>query len=510
LGGTRDRCRPFCLRPLPARPHELRINMSEVAEISAPHIEEPATGPPLEPRETIWHAVREALRGSRRDYTKGPIGRAILILAIPMVLEMGMESIFVICDVFFVAKLGADAVATVGLTESFLAIVYTLAMGLSIGVTATVARRTGEKDTDGAARTAVQGIGLGIIVAAMLGIVGGFAAPGLLRAMGASPSVIATGTTFTRVMLGGNASILLLFLINGIFRGAGDATLAMRTLWLANAINILLGPCLIFGLGPFPRLGVTGAAIATTTGRSIGVLFAMAQLFRRSSRVVVHGGHMKLDRSLMARLVKLSGTGTVQILIGTASWIGLVRLIAAFGSSALAGYTIAMRVVMFALLPSFGLGMAAATMVGQSLGARLPERAERAVWIAGKYNFFFLGTVSVLFVGGARLIVSAFTSDPEVAGYAINGLRVVASGYVFYAYGMVMSQAFNGAGDTWTPTLLNLFSFWLWEIPLAFLFSRVFHLDAFGVFLAIPIAFSTFALLAVVMFRRGTWKRKVV
>src|SRR4051812_19695502 len=484
--------------------------MSEVAEISAPHIDEPPTGPPLEPRETVWHAVREALRGSRRDYTRGPIGRAILILAIPMVLEMGMESVFVICDVFFVAKLGADAVATVGLTESFLAIVYTLAMGLSIGVTATVARRTGEKDADGAARTAVQGIGLALIVATALGIVGGFAAPHLLAAMGASPGVIATGTTFTRIMLGGNASIVLLFLINGIFRGAGDATLAMRSLWLANAINILLGPCLIFGLGPFPRLGVAGAAIATTTGRSIGVLFAAAQLFRRHSRVTVHRGHLELDRSLMARLVKLSGTGTVQILVGTASWIGLVRLIAAFGSDALAGYTIAMRVVMFALLPSFGLAMAAATMVGQSLGAKLPDRAERAVWIAGKYNFFFLGTVSVLFVGGARLIVSAFTSDAEVAGYATNGLRVVASGYVFYAYGMVMSQAFNGAGDTWTPTLLNLFSFWLWEIPLAFLFSRVFHMGAFGVFLSIPIAFSTFALLAVLMFRRGTWKQKSV
>jgi putative MATE family efflux protein len=484
--------------------------MSEIAEISAPHTEVPPDGPPLEPRETIWHAVREALRGSRRDYTQGPIGRSILVLAIPMVLEMGMESIFVICDVFFVAKLGADAVATVGLTESLLAIVYTLAMGLSIGVTATVARRTGEKDVDGAARTAVQGIGMGIIVATVLGLVGGFAAPHLLAAMGASPSVVASGSLFARVMLGGNASILLLFLINGIFRGAGDATLAMRTLWLANAINILLGPCLIFGLGPFPRLGVTGAAIATTTGRSIGVLFAASQLFRKNSRVVVHRDHLRLDRSLMGRLVKLSGTGTFQILIGTASWIGMVRLIAAFGSSALAGYTIAMRVVMFALLPSFGLGMAAATMVGQSLGSKQPERAERAVWIAGKYNFFFLGSVSVLFVLGARLIVSAFTSDHEVATYAVNGLRIVAAGYVFYAYGMVLSQAFNGAGDTWTPTLLNLFCFWLWEIPLAFLFSMGLNMGAQGVFLAIPIAFSTFALLAVVMFRRGRWKAKMV
>jgi putative MATE family efflux protein len=484
--------------------------MSELAEFSAPTADVSLVDGPLAPREGFWHAVREALRGSRRDYTEGPIGRAILVLAIPMVLEMGMESVFVVCDVFFVAKLGADAIATVGLTESLLAIVYTLAMGLSIGVSATVARRTGEKDPDGAARTAVQGIALGILVATTLGIAGAFLAPFLLGVMGASPTVIASGGTFTRVMLGGNASILLLFLINSIFRGAGDAALAMRTLWLANAINILLGPCLIFGLGPFPRLGVTGAAIATTTGRSIGVLFAASQFFRRNSRVVIHRDHLRLDESLMARLVKLSGTGTFQILIGTASWIGLVRLIASFGSDALAGYTIAMRVVMFALLPSFGLSMAAATMVGQSLGSRQPDRAERAVWLAGKYNLFFLGSISLLFVLGARLIVSVFTTDPEVAGYAVYGLRVVAAGFVFYAYGMVMSQAFNGAGDMWTPTLLNLFSFWLWEIPLAYLFSRIFHMGAQGVFLSIPIAFSTFALLAVVMFRRGRWKAKMV
>lgn len=485
--------------------------MSELAEFSAPTID-PGPAPPdaSPPRETIWHAVREALHGSRRDYTQGPIGRSILILAIPMVLEMGMESVFVVCDVFFVAKLGADAIATVGLTESLLAVVYTLAMGLSIGVTATVARRTGERDPDGAARTAVQGIALGIVVAAILGIAGAILGPRLLAVMGASPSVVASGGMFTRVMLGGNASILLLFLINGIFRGAGDAALAMRTLWLANAINIVLGPCLIFGLGPFPRLGVTGAAIATTTGRSIGVLFAASQFHRRNSRVVIRRDHLRLDKSLMARLVKLSGTGTFQILIGTASWIGLVRLIANFGSDALAGYTIAMRIVMFALLPSFGLGMAAATMVGQSLGSKQPDRAEHAVWIAGKYNLVFLGSVSVLFVLGARLIVSAFTTDPEVAGFAVYGLRVVAAGFVFYAYGMVMSQAFNGAGDTWTPTWLNVFSFWLWEIPLAYFFSRVLHMGMQGVFLAIPIAFSTFALLAVVMFRRGGWKAKMV
>ena len=460
--------------------------------------------------DTVWHAVREALRGSRRNYTEGPIGRAILVLAIPMVLEMAMESIFVICDVFFVSKLGADAVATVGLTESMMAIVYTLAMGLSIGVSATVARRIGEQDRDGAARTAVQGIALGFIVAATTGILGGIFAPELLRLMGGSEELIAHNASFTRVMLGGNASVLLLFLINGIFRGSGDAALAMRTLWLANAINILLGPCLIFGLGPFPEMGVVGAAIATTTGRAVGTLYAASRLFRSDSRVHVTRDKVALDPGLMWKLVKLSGTGTFQVLISTVSWIGLVRLIATFGSNALAGYTIAIRVVMFALLPSWGLSNAAATMVGQSLGAKKPERAERAVWLAGKYNLFFLGVVGLVFIAFAPLIVSAFTKDSQVAKFAIDGLRVVAAGFVMYAYGMVMANAFNGAGDTWTPTLLNLFCFWAWEIPLAYVFSSRLGMGAHGVFLSIPIAFSTFALLAMWMFKRGRWKRKTV
>ena len=302
------------------------------------HIDVALAGPAsAAPDESVWSAVREALRGSRRNYTEGPIGRAILILAIPMVLEMVMESVFVVCDVFFVSKLGADAVATVGLTESLLAIVYTIAMGLSIGVSATVARRTGEHDTEGASRSAVQGIALGVIVALVLGVLGVLFAPALLGLMGASDSVLASGSMFTRVMLGGNISILLLFLINGIFRGAGDAQLSMRTLWLANAINIALGPCLIFGLGPFPKLGVTGAAIATTIGRSTGVLFGLSQFFRQSGRVHIRRRHLRLDPGLMVRLVKLSGSGTFQVLIGTASWIGLVRILASFGSNALAG-----------------------------------------------------------------------------------------------------------------------------------------------------------------------------
>ena len=460
--------------------------------------------------ESIWGAVREALRGSRRNYTEGPIGRAILILAIPMVLEMMMESVFVVCDVFFVSKLGPDATATVGLTESLLAIVYTIAMGLSIGVTATVARRTGEHDTEGASRTAVQGIALGLGLAIVLGVVGAIFASPLLGLMGASSSVLASGSTFTRVMLGGNASILLLFLINGIFRGAGDPQLSMRTLWLANAINILLGPCLIFGLGPFPRLGVTGAAIATTTGRSIGVLFGMSQFFHRRGRVHLHRRHLALDPRLMVRLLRLSGSGTFQVLIGTASWIGLVRILASFGSAALAGYTIAIRIVLFALLPSWGMGNAAATMVGQALGARKPDRAEQAVWRAAFYNFCFLGCVGLVFFFGAHGIVSLFTADPAVAEYARAALRVIAVGFVLYAYGMVLSQAFNGAGDTWTPTWLGFFCFWLFEIPLAYLLAMHLRFGPLGVFTAIPIAFSVYAVAALVVFRRGGWKAKMV
>ena len=477
--------------------------MSESTEIALP-------APAAAPGESIWGAVREALRGSRRNYTEGPIGRAILILAIPMVLEMMMESVFVVCDVFFVSKLGPDAVATVGLTESLLAIVYTIGMGLSIGVTATVARRTGEHDNEGASRSAVQGITLGLFVSLGLGVLGAIFAPTLLRLMGASPDVLATGSHFTRVMLGGSASILLLFLINGIFRGAGDAQLSMRTLWLANGINILLGPCLIFGLGPFPRLGVTGAAVATTIGRSTGVLFGLAQFFRQSGRVHIHRRHLTVDPGLMVKLLRLSGSGMFQVLIGTASWIGLVRILAGFGSTALAGYTIAIRIVLFALLPSWGMGNAAATMVGQALGARKPDRAEQAVWRAAFYNLCFLGVVGVIFVFGARGIVQLFTSDPAVAEYARTALRVIAIGFVLYAYGMVLSQSFNGAGDTWTPTRLGFFSFWLFEIPLAYLLAVHLGFGPFGVFTAIPIAFSVYAIAALVMFRRGGWKAKVV
>jgi len=467
-------------------------------------------GETAEPTPKLRAALREAIRGSQRDYTQGSIGRSILLLAVPMVLEMLMESIFAVVDVFFVARLGADAVATVGLTESLLTLIYTVAIGLSIGATAMVARRTGEHDQEGAARTAVQVIALGLIISFLLGIVGVALAPGLLRLMGASTGVLAQGTNYTRVMLGGNLVVMLLFLINAIFRGAGDAAIAMRVLWLANLINIALGPCLIFGLGPFPELGVTGAAVATTIGRGTGALYAFSRLLRPGGRVSVGRRHLRLEPGVMMRLLRLSASGAFQVFIGMASWIGLTRIISGFGSDALAGYTIGMRIILFALLPSWGMSNAAATMVGQSLGAGKPERAEQAVWRAGFYNMCFLGAVGLLFVLLAGPIVGLFTNDPGVLPYGVACLRTVACGFLFYAYGMVLTQSFNGAGDTWTPTMINLFVFWLWEIPLAYLLAITFGLGPRGVFLAMTIAFSTLAVMSALTFRKGSWKARVV
>jgi putative MATE family efflux protein len=401
-------------------------------------------------------------------------------------------------------------VATVGLTESLLTLIYTAAMGLSIGVTAMVARRIGEKNPEGAADAAVQGIALGLLAAAVIGVIGVALAPRFLAVMGASAAVQAMGANYARVMLGGNVVILLLFLINAIFRGAGDAAIAMRVLWLANSINIVLGPCLILGVGPFPRLGVTGAAIATTIGRGTGVLYQLYRLWRGDSRVAIRHAQLKLQPAVMRTMLRLSGTGTLQVFIGMASWIGLVRIVSSFGSDAVAGYTIAIRIIVFALLPSWGLANAAATLVGQGLGAGKPERAERAVWLAGFYNMLFLGSVGTLFVAFAGPIVSVFTRDPAVGPIAELCLRTISYGFLFYAYGMVITQSFNGAGDTWTPTWINLGCFWLWEIPLAYLFARHAGLGPRGVALAVTIAFSTVAVVSAVIFRRGRWKERRV
>lgn len=466
--------------------------------------------PAADPEQALWTSVLEALRGSRRDYTTGPVSRAILVLAIPMVLEMVMESVFAVCDVFFVSRLGPSATATIGLTESILALVYALAMGLAVGAMAMVARRTGARDADGAANAAVHAIALGIGVGVTLGLAGGALAPALLRAMGASADVLAQGSTYARVMIGGNVVIVLLFLINAIFRGAGDAAIAMRVLWLANGINILLGPCLIFGLGPFPELGVTGAAVATTIGRGIGVLFAASRLLRPTARIDVQRRHLRLHREVLARLTRLSSSGAVQALIGTGSWIALIRILSTFGSEALAGYTIGIRVILFALLPSWGLSNAAATMVGQSLGARKPDRAVRAVWIAGWFNAAFLGAVGIAFIVFAHPIVSVFSTDETVVRFGTDCLRIVACGFPFYAWGMVLTQSFNGAGDTRTPTLLNFFVFWCWEIPLSYLLGLQLHMGPRGVYLAMVVAFCSLTLSSAVLFRRGRWQLKVL
>ncbi|MBV9958985.1 MAG: MATE family efflux transporter [Acidobacteria bacterium] len=464
----------------------------------------------LAPPLSAWAAIREAVRGSQRDYTQGSVGQAILMLSVPMVLEMLMESIFAVVDVFFVGKLGAEAVATVGLTESLLTLIYTLAIGLSIGATAMVARRIGEQNPDGAARAAMQAVMLGLLVSVIISICGVLLAPKLLELMGASPAVISIGSRYTRVMLGGNASVLLLFLINAIFRGAGDAAIAMRVLWLANAINILLGPCLIFGVGPFPKLGVVGAAVATTIGRSTGALYAFSRLWREGSRVHIKREHLMPDFALMWRLVKLSASGAFQVFIGMASWIGLMRILSSFGSDVIAGYTIGIRLIIFALLPSLGMSNAAAVMVGQALGAGKPERAEHAVWRAGFYNMLFLGSVGVVFVLFAGQLIRLFISDPNVIPYGVDTLRIVACGFLFYAYGMVITQSFNGAGDTFTPTVINLFVFWLWEIPLAYVLAFLLGLGPRGVFLAITISFSVLAVISALIFRRGRWKNRKV
>ena len=477
--------------------------MGESMEVTAGEVSAAAAVP------GFWKTVGQALRGVRHDYTDGAIGRAIILLAVPMVLEMVLESVFAVVDVFWVSRLGADAVATVGMTESMLALVYSLAIGLSMGAAATVARRIGEKDSDGAARAAVQSIALGIAAAVPIGLVGAVFAPQFLALMGGSPAVIAN-SSFTRVMLGANVVILLLFLINAIFRGSGDPSIAMRTLWFANAINLLLDPCFIFGLGPFPRLGVLGAAVSTTCGRGIGVLLQFWILSRGKGRIVIRREHIALDPAAMWRLAKISGNGILQAMIGTASWIGIVRLLTTFGSAIVAGYTIGIRIIVFAILPSWGLSNAAATMVGQNLGAKKPDRAERSVYVAAGYNMIFLGSVGVAFVVFARELIRLFTSDPAVLPVGTECLRIISYGFLFYAVGMVMTQAFNGAGDTWTPTRINFYIFWLFEIPLAWFLSRRTGLGPRGVFAAIAIAFSTLAVVSLLVFRRGKWKEKKV
>ena len=463
-----------------------------------------------EPEPGFWASVWEALRGSQRDFTSGSIPRAVLLLAVPMVLELAGESVFAVADAFFVSRLGAAPLATVGLTESLLALVYSIAIGLSMATTALVARRWGEGRKQDAGRAAAQAILVGVGISLVLGLAGALAAPSLLRLMGAEPEVVAVGASYTRIMLGGMVTIMLLFLINAAFRGAGDASIAMRSLWLANAVNLILDPCLIFGLGPFPELGLTGAAVATNIGRGTGVVFQLWMLSRKGGRLESRGADFRPDMPVIRNLMRVSWGGIGQYLVATASWIGLIRILAVFGSSILAGYVIAVRVIVFALLPAWGLSNAAATLVGQNLGAGQPDRAERSVWITGWYNMAFLGGVAIVFLTMARHIVGIFTSDPALVPNAVNCFRIISYGYVFYAWEMVMVQAFNGAGDTWTPTRVNFGCFWLFQLPVAWLLARTLGLGPNGVYWAVALSYSLAAVVAIVLFKRGRWKSTIV
>ena len=454
--------------------------------------------------------MRAVFRGAHKDYTTGSIGRAIVLLAVPMVLEMLMQSVFEVVDIYFVGRLGADAVAAVGLTGSLLILVLAVGFGLSMATTAMVARRIGEKDAEGAGVAAFQAFLAGGALSIPISVLGIVFAPELLRLMGASEAVIAEGSVYLAITFGTNAVILFLFLINAVFRGAGDAVLAMKALGLANLLNVILDPILIFGWGPFPEMGIAGAAVATSIGRGVGVAFQVYLLVRRQSRVHLHAEQLRFARDVMRRLLRVSGPGVVQYIIGTASWLALFRIMADFGSDALAGYTIAIRVLIFALLPSWGMGNAAATLVGQNLGAGRPERAERSVWVSSLSNMVFLGLVAIGMFMFAAPLIGIFTEAAAVIAFGEDCLRIVSYTYVLFAFGMVTVQAFNGAGDTATPTWVNFISYWLVQIPLAYVLSHLVGWGASGVFAAIAIAQAVLALLSVTLFRLGYWKTKSI
>ena len=462
------------------------------------------------PAQSFWRSVAQALRGEQHDYTALPLNRAVLLLAVPMILEMLMESLFTVVDIFWVARLGRDAIAVVGLTESVMSLIFAVAIGISFAATAIVSRRIGEKNPELAAQAAGQILVLGITLASGIGLVGGWFAGDILRVMGADDAVVAQGTAYARVMLGGNATVFLIFVINAIFRGAGDASLAMRTLILANTLNLILDPCFIFGWGPFPELGVTGAAVATNIGRGIGVLYQLWHLTGKPSHIRIRWSDLRPRAESLLVIIRTSGNGIAQMLIATTSWVGLFKILAVFGSPVLAGYTIAIRVIIFALMPAWGLANAGSTLVGQNLGANRPDRAAAAVKIAAKFNAVLLGIVGLVFIVFARPLVGLFTHDPEVFAHGVSALWIVSLAFPLYAIGMCLEGAFNGSGDTATPTRLNFFCFWCGQVPLAWLLASPLGLGPLGVYIAVPVSFTVLTLWSGVLFLRGDWKRKKI
>lgn len=454
----------------------------------------------------IFSYFKTAITGKEQEFTSGSIRKAVFMLSVPMVLEMMMESVFFLVDAYYVSFLGANAIAAVGLTESVLTLVYAVAIGLSMGVTAIVARRVGEKDINGASQAAIQSIFLGIVIASVISVLGILFPKEILGLMGAESDLIADGYGYTQILLGGNVTIMLLFLINAVFRGAGDASVAMRVLIFSNILNIILDPVFIFGFGPVPAFGVQGAAIATTIGRGSAVLFQLLILFYGWSKIKVSLKDIVFRAGIMLNLIKVSLGGIGQFIIGTSSWVFLMRIMAEFGSEVLAGYTIAIRVLMFTLMPSWGMSNAAATLVGQNLGAARPERAEQSVWKTGKYNAVFMGIVSVFYLVFAEAILKIFSNETLIVEYGALSLRIIATGYIFYGYGMVVIQSFNGAGDTKTPTIINFFCFWVFQLPFAYFAALVMDWGAIGVFWAITFAEVLIAVIGIIWFKKGKWK----
>ena len=460
-------------------------------------------------KQSFWQSIRRLLHGTDEDFTEGNLHRAVGLLAVPMVLEMAGESVFAICDAFFVAKLGSAALAAVGLTESMMELVYALAIGLSMATTALVARRIGEKEPKAAAHAAVQAIAIAVFISIIFGVLGMIYSRRILALMGGSAETVEIGAPYTFVMYGGMVVVLLLFINNAIFRAAGDAAIAMRSLWIANAINLILDPCLIFGLGPFPELGLLGAAIATTIGRGTAVIYQFWSL-GHGNRIRISFADIGIDFKVMWSIIRLSAGGVGQMLISTSSYIGLIRILATFETFVLAGYVIAIRIVIFVILPAWGFSNAAATLVGQNLGAKKPDRAEKAVWITGLWNMLFMAIVSVIFLFFSPPIIGIFTKDPQIRDIGVQSLSIISYGYIFYAWGMVMMQAFNGAGDTTTPTAINFFCFWLFQIPLAWLLALNLGVGPKGVFWAISISYSLSAIVGIMLFRRGKWRDREV